>query len=167
MNKLAFVALATLLCSGGVAFAATQAQQAFMTQAIQGDLAEVQMGKLAQQKGATQQAKSFGQILTNDHQANEQKANQVAKQIGVTPPTSPSAEQKSDFDRLSKLSGEAFDRQFAAMMVEGHRKNISEFRREARVNNAVGQYAKQTLPTLEKHLRAAERLEHTSRTTAR
>jgi putative membrane protein len=165
MKKLAFVALATMLCSGGVASAAIQ--QAFITRAMQGNLAEVQMGKLAQQKGGTQQARSFGQMLTNDHQANQQKADQVAKQIGVTPPTSPSAMQRSDYNRLSKLSGLAFDQQFAAMMVEGHRKTISEFRREARMSGAVGQYAKQTLPTLEKHLRAAERLEHNSRTAAR
>jgi putative membrane protein len=87
MNKLVFVALATLPCSSGVAFAAIQ--QAFITRAVQGNLAEVQMGKLAQQKGATHQAKSFGQMLTNDHQANQQKADQVAKQMGVTP-TAPS-----------------------------------------------------------------------------
>jgi putative membrane protein len=139
--------LATLLCSSGVAFAAIQ--QAFITRAMQGNLAEVQMGKLAQQKGATQQAKSFGQMLTNDHQANQQKADQVAKQMGVTAPTSPSATQKSDYDHLSKLSGAAFNRQFAAMMVKDHRKNISEFRREARMKGPVGQYAKQTLPTLQ------------------
>jgi putative membrane protein len=165
MNKLAFVALATLLCSSSVTIAATQ--QAFITRAMQTNLAEAQVGKLAQQKGATPQAKSFGEMLTNDHQANQQKAEQIAKQSGITPPTSPSAMQKLDYDRLSKLSGEDFDRQFAAMMVQGHRKAISEFRREARMKGAVGQYAKQTLPTLEKHLRAAEKLEHTSRTVAR
>ncbi|HEY2532557.1 MAG TPA: DUF4142 domain-containing protein [Xanthobacteraceae bacterium] len=165
MNKLAFFALATLLGSAGAAYAATQ--QPFITRAIQADLAEVQMGKLAQQKSTAQQIKSFGQMLTNDHQANEQKASQIAKQMGVTPPTSPSAMQKSDYDHLSTLSGVAFDRQFVAMMVKGHRKNISEFRREARMRGPVGQYAKETLPTLEKHLRAAERLDHTSRTAAR
>ena len=158
MNKLAFVALATLIYSSVLAVAATQ--QAFMTRAMQTNLAEVQMGKLAQEKGSTQQVKSFGQMLTKDHQANQQKANQIAKQTGVTPPTSPSAVQKSDYDRLSKLSGAAFDRQFAAMMMDGHRNAINEFRREARMKDAVGEYAKQTLPTLEKHLREAERLEH-------
>ena len=161
MNKLAFVTLATLIYSSGLAVAATQ--QAFITRAMQTNLAEVQVGKLAQEKGASQQAKSLGQMLTNDHQANQQKAERIAKQIGVTPPTSPGAMQKSDYDRLSKLSGAAFDRRFAAMMVEGHRKAISEFRREARMKDAVGEYAKQTLPTLEKHLREAERLEHHGR----
>jgi putative membrane protein len=165
MNKLAFVVFATILCSSGVAFAATQ--QAFITRAMQGNLAEVQMGKLAQQKGATQQAKSLGQMLKNDHQANQQRAGQVAKEMGVTPPTSPSAMQNSDYDHLSKLSGAAFDQEFAAMMVKDHRKDIGEFRREARMKGPVGQYAKQTLPTLEKHLRAAARLEHTGRTAAR
>jgi putative membrane protein len=161
MKKSAFVVLATLLGSTTAVFAASHADQAFMTNAIQGDLAEVQMGQLAQQKGGSEQVKSFGGMLVNDHQANEQKADQIAKQIGMTPPASPSAMQKSDYDRLSKLSGADFDRRFAAMMVADHKKNISAFRRESRKDNgAVAQFAKQTLPVLEKHLKAAEKIEH-------
>lgn len=161
MKKLAFFVFATLLGTAGAA-AASRADQAFMTKAIQGDMAEVQMGQLAQQKGQNQQVKSFGQMLVNDHQANEQKADQLAKQIGMNPPSSPSAMQKADYNRLSKLSGAAFDRRFAAMMVADHRKDISEFRQESRKSNdAVAQFTKQTLPVLEKHLRAAEKIERT------
>lgn len=163
MRTLACIAVAAMLGSTGAALAASQTDQAFMRKAIQGDMAEVQMGQLAQQKGGSQQVKSFGQTLINDHQANEQKADQIAKQIGVTPPNSPSAQQKADYDRLSRLSGTAFDRRFAAMMVMDHRQTIDAFRRQSRMSNgAVGQYAKQTLPTLEKHLRMAERIEHTN-----
>lgn len=162
MRTLACVALATLLGSAGAALAASRADQAFMTKAIQGDLAEVQIGHLAQQKGGSQAVKSFGQTLVHDHSANEQKADQLAKQIGMTPPNSPSAQQKADYQRLSRLSGSAFDRRFAAMMVADHRKDINAFRRQARKSNdTVGQYARQTLPTLEKHLLLAKRLEHT------
>ncbi len=166
MNKLTFVALATLLGSAG-AFAASRAQQTFMTSAIQGDLAEIQAGKLAQQKGTNEQVKSFGQMLVNDHQADEQKASQVANQVGVNPPTEPSRQQRSDYDRLSSLSGPAFDRQFASMMVADHRKTINNYRRQSRMKDSVGQYAKQSLPTLEKHLRAAERLERSGRSAGR
>lgn len=161
MNKIACVALSTLLGSAGIAAAATSSDQTFMTKAIQGDMAEVQMGQLAQQKGGNQDVKSFGQMLVNDHQANEQKADKVASQIGVTPPASPSAKQQAAYQRLSKLSGAVFDRAFARAMVTDHKKNIAQFRREARGgHNAVAQYAAQTLPTLRKHLRVAEQIEH-------
>jgi putative membrane protein len=161
MKILTSLTLAALLGSASAALAASQADQSFMTKAIQGDMAEVQMGQLAQQKGGSDAVKSFGQMLVTDHQANQQQAEQLAKQIGVTPPNAPSAEQKADHDRLAKLSGAEFDRHFAKMMVEDHRKDISEFRHESKnTKDPVGQYASQTVPTLEKHLHAAEQLDH-------
>jgi putative membrane protein len=161
MKTLTSLTLVALLGSASAALAASQADQTFMTKAIQGDMAEVQMGQLAQQKGGSDGVKSFGQMLVTDHQANQQQAEQLANQIGVTPPTAPSAKQKADYDRLSKLSGAQFDRQFAQMMVKDHRKDISEFQKEARNSkDQVAQYASQTVPTLEKHLRAAEQLDH-------
>lgn len=160
MTRLASMTLAFLLGSAMAAFAANRADQTFITKAIQGDMAEVQMGQLAQQKGGSDAVKSYGQMLVNDHQANQQQAEQVASQIGVKPPSSPSAKQKADYDKLSKLSGRQFDRQFAQMMVMDHQKDISEFRHQARnANDPVGQFASQTLPTLQKHLDAAEKLE--------
>lgn len=55
-----------------------------------------------------------------DHSDANQKATAVANQIGVTPPTEPNAKQKALYDKLSKLSGPAFDRQFAKEMVQDH-----------------------------------------------
>jgi predicted outer membrane protein len=59
---------------------------------------------------------------------------------------------------MSKLSGTRFDNEFATMMVAGHKKHISEYQREAKESDQVGSYAKETLPTLEKHLHTAESL---------
>src|SRR5262249_15386042 len=96
----------------GSANTLSRTDQQFMTKAIQGDLAEVQIGKLAQQKGESSDVKQFGQMLEQDHGQNLQQAQQVANQIGLTPPTQPSAEQKATYDRLNRLSGAGFDRQF-------------------------------------------------------
>jgi putative membrane protein len=162
MKTLTCVALAALLGSTAAALAASQADRTFMTKAIQGDMAEVQMGQLAQQKGQTDAVKSFGQMLVTDHQANQQKAEDLAKQIGVRAPTAPSAEQKADYDHLAKLSGTAFDRHFASMMVADHKKDVQAFKREAKNKDQVAQFANETLPTLQKHLDAAEKLEHSN-----
>ncbi len=42
-------------------------------------------------------------------------------------------------DKLSKLSGTAFDRSFAREMVADHEKDIAAFQREAKKKNAGGQ----------------------------
>jgi len=50
-----------------------KADQNFMNEAIEGDLSEINMGKLAQQKGQSQGIKQFGQMLEQDHSQNLQE----------------------------------------------------------------------------------------------
>jgi uncharacterized protein (DUF305 family) len=86
------------------------------------------------------------------------EAESVAQSIGMTPPTEPNSKQKADYDRLSKLSGDKFDREFVSHMVMDHKKDIKEFEKEAKKSDAVGSFANETLPTLRKHLDTAQSL---------
>src|SRR5690242_1049338 len=52
----------------------SKANKRFVMEAIQGDMAEVKMGQLAQEKGESQAVKQFGETLVNDHGAHQQKA---------------------------------------------------------------------------------------------
>jgi putative membrane protein len=137
---------------------ADKASQKFLTEAIQGNLAEVQMGQLAQKNGGSDRVRSFGEMLQKDHADANQKATAAANQLGMTPPTEPNAKQKSSHDRMTKLTGAKFDEAFAKDMVADHRKDIREYEQEAKKNDAAGNYAKEALPTLRKHLEAAESL---------
>jgi putative membrane protein len=132
--------------------------KAFITKAIQGNLAEVQMGQLAQEKSQNADVKSFGQMLAKDHGDANAKASDVANQLGVTPPEEPSKKQKADYAKMSKLSGDAFDKQFASHMVMDHKKDIKEYQADTKNKDATADYASQTLPTLQKHLETAESL---------
>jgi putative membrane protein len=136
-----------------------KAAQTFVTKAIQGNLAEVSMGQLAQEKGNSDGVRSFGQQLVTDHSAANQKLASIASGMGVTPPTEPSKQQKSDHDKMAKMSGDAFDRAFARHMVADHRKDIADYRKAAKIkDDQVASYATETLPTLEKHLQMAQSL---------
>jgi putative membrane protein len=138
--------------------AASQADKSFMKKAMQGDMAEMKMGQLAQQNGQSAKVKEFGKTLVQDHSANLDKAKSVAQSMNVQPPSAPSAKQKAVYDKLSKLNGAAFDKKFAQAMVSDHKKDISEFERESKKSGKAADFAKQTLPTLKKHLRIAESL---------
>ena len=59
--------------------ASDKASEKFIKDAIQGNLAEVAVGKLAQQKGASQGVRSFGAMLVSDHGAANEKAMSVAQ----------------------------------------------------------------------------------------
>ena len=91
----------------------------FIRDAIQSNLAEIQLGQLAQAKTQSAEVKSYAQMLVTDHSASNEQAEKVAKQIGITVPTELSVSQKVTYNRLSKLSGTAFDRAFVAEMIAG------------------------------------------------
>lgn len=135
-----------------------KADQNFMNDAVQGDLSEIKMGKLAQQKGQSQGVKQFGQMLEQDHSENLQKAKQTAEQLGLTTPSEPNKKQTTMYDHLSQLSGAQFDRQFAQDMVADHKEDIGKFQKEAKSKGPLGDFAQQTIPTLQKHLQTAESL---------
>jgi putative membrane protein len=118
--------LAAVVAWTSGALAADKASQKFITEAIQGNLAEIAVGKLAQQKGQSDGVRSFGAQLVSDHTAANDKAVSVAQSMGVSPPNEPNKTQKAVYDRLSKLSGDNFDREFAKAMVDDHKNDIRE-----------------------------------------
>ena len=158
MTVLALASVLTLSGLHAQSSKASKADDSFLKEAMQGDMAEVKMGQLAQQKGANDNVKRFGQTLESDHSQNLEKAKSVAQGMGITPPESVNAEQKASYDKLNKLSGEQFDKEFAHHMVQDHRKDISTFEKESKKSGSVANFAQETLPVLKKHLEMAESL---------
>jgi putative membrane protein len=156
MKVTALTVLALLLATS--AHAAEKPSQTFLKKAIQGNYAEVEMGKLAQQNGQSDNVKNFGQMLQADHAAANEKAIDAAKSMGVTPPDGPNAKQKADYDKMSKISGPQFDRDFAIHMVADHQKDIAEYKKASKSADAAGEYAKGSIPVLQKHLETAKSL---------
>jgi putative membrane protein len=132
--------------------------QSFLKKAIQGNYAEIEMGKLAQQNGRSDNVKNFGQTLAEDHLAANQKAFDAAKLMGVALPDGPTAKQKADYGSMSKMSGAQFDREFSTHMVADHRKDIAEYKRASNNADAAGEYAKAHIDVLQKRLETAKSL---------
>ena len=127
----------------------------FVTKAAQGNMAEVALGKLAAEKGQSDDVKKFGQKMVDDHSKAEQDLEGVASKNNWTLPKDVSAQQKAEQQRLEKLSGAAFDRAYVQMMVKDHTKDVAEFRQEAASTSAnpdLKDFATRTYPTLEDHL---------------
>src|SRR3954451_22138777 len=68
------------------AWAKDPAGKTFITKAIQGNLAEVQMGQLAQEKSQNSDVKAFGQQLVTDHNDANSTATAIANGLGVIRP---------------------------------------------------------------------------------
>jgi putative membrane protein len=82
-----------------------------------------------------------------------------AASMNIPAPTDPKPEAKQEYDRLAKLSGAEFDKEFIKGMVEDHHKDIDAFEKQARAGNAASKIAADQLPTLKKHLEMAEKLQ--------
>lgn len=129
----------------------------FAKRANQADLAEVKMGELAQQKSSNSAVKQFGERMVTDHSKANTELKQAAAKDNITLPTSMNAKDRGTYDKLSKLSGSQFDRQYMKGQVSDHEKVISEFQKEANEggNSNIKNFASETLPTLQEHLKLA------------
>jgi putative membrane protein len=134
------------------------ADHQFVIDAARGGMAEVELGKLAGEKAESAQVKQFGQRMVTDHGKANDELKSIAQQKSITMPTALDAKDKATVDRLSKLSGAQFDRAYMQNMLQDHRKDVNEFRKESQSGKdpELKAWAAKTLPTLEEHLRLAQ-----------
>jgi putative membrane protein len=159
-KRLAGFGAAVALASLGVASAQENPDSKFLTDAVHGDIAEVKLGELAQERGQSEGVRAFGAMLVEDHSEALKKTAELAKDLDVIPPALPTAEQTQKREALARLSGEEFDRQFAAEMVKGHQEEIAKYEQQARISDSkVAKLAADLLPTLREHLAVAQDLQ--------
>jgi len=149
----------TVTSDTGTSKAAT-ADQAFVMKAAQGGMAEVEFGQLATQKATSDQVKQFGQRMVDDHSKANDELKQIANQKGMATPTKLSSKDAATKARLEKLSGQQFDHAYMQTMVRDHTKDVAEFRTESKTakDPDLKNFVRQTLPTLEEHLKQAKRI---------
>lgn len=132
----------------------------FVRKAAQGGMAEVKLGQLAAEKGSNDAVKKFGQRMVDDHTKANDELKDIASKENLIVPTDMDAKDQAIYDRLSKLSGETFDKAYARDMVKDHQKDVAEFRREANSgkDDVIKSFASKTLPILEDHLKEARQM---------
>ncbi len=137
---------------------ASSSEKHFIAEAAQADMAEVELGKLAEKNASDRSVKDFAKKMVDDHSKNQKKVDDTASKLGVSVPASLSAKDQAERDKLSKLSGPEFDKAYMTDMVRDHKKDVATFKRESTSakNDVVQTYASETLPTLEDHLKQAE-----------
>lgn len=135
-----------------------RADRRFIETTAQDGLAEVALGRLAQQRASDAQVKSFGERMVQDHGKANDELSKIAAGKGVAVPTAPSRGQQRDADRLGKLSGAEFDRAFMKHMVDDHKKAVAAFQRASTSakDGELKAFAARTLPTLQQHLQMAQ-----------
>lgn len=156
---LALLALASSLVTWApLAALADSPDASFYKHTAEGGIAEVEEGNLAQRKATNPRVKDFGAMMVKDHTAANNKLKALADSKNISLPTTSSVGQMATKAKLEVLSGGTFDKSYVKGQIKAHEKTAALFRKEI----ASGQdpdakaFAKETLPTVRSHLKAAK-----------
>ncbi|HEY0937896.1 MAG TPA: DUF4142 domain-containing protein [Trebonia sp.] len=138
--------------------AAAAADTSWAQGTAQTDLAEITIGKLAEQRAQHSDTKMMAQVTISDHTAALASLKTVAAQAGITLPTAPSPTQQAQAAQLKSVAASQFDATYDSIQVNGHELSISATRTEIAngSSSAVKSNAEAYLPVAEKHLQMAE-----------
>jgi putative membrane protein len=136
------------------------ADKAFVKKALEGNIGEIEMGKVALQKSNDDQVKQFAQRMVDDHGKMQDQLKPAAEQMGVKVPDGPSKSQMKSMDKMKALSGDAFDQAYIKDMVKDHKGDDSDFKMEAQStqNPQLKQLVMQSDQTIESHLQQIEQI---------
>ena len=167
----------------------SSSDQKFVNELLADGTAEVELARLANERAASPDVKQFAQMMIDDHTNAGKLLTQVATTYGI-PARPPIDDKHKDLmDKLSKLRGADFDREYMNAMVDDHESAVKDVRSRVdedrsltdrltgknpedrasvkpepsddKVKIAINEWAANTLPTIEHHLdRAKEIKDH-------
>jgi putative membrane protein len=134
---------------------------AFIPKAASGGMTEVELGKLAAEKGASQEVKDFGNRMVKDHSKANDELKEVAGKMNVTVPGKVDAKHQAMIAKMSALSGAAFDKAYVKGMVKAHKEDIALFEgadKEVK-NDDLKKFIENTIPVMKDHLAMIEKFD--------
>ena len=135
--------------------------KSFLKNAAEGGNAEVEGSKVAIAQSANADVKAFAQQMIDDHGKAGDELKSLAGQKGVKVSDTPSMTKKTEIKLLSERKGSSFDQHYAdSIGVKAHQDTIKLFQKEVDKGSDadVKAWASKTLPTLQRHLEAAQAL---------
>jgi putative membrane protein len=165
----------------------------FLNKAMESNVTEWKLGQLAQTKSQDQRVKDFAAMIVGDHEMALDKMQMLLDERNKSTTAKGTKNNITDwhqmklnptgqemYDKLAKLSGPEFDRQFMAAMITQHQKAIRDFETHARshgiqdstrqkpsdaskpdyaIDSDTVAFAQATLPTMKHHLQEAEKIQ--------
>ena len=149
--------------------------------------AEIELGKMAEKKASSPQVKRFARMMVEDHTKAGDQLKQIVSTYDIQPDTTKQDDKHKDLmDRLSKLHGRDFDREYMNAMVDDHSNavdklesrvdshapakdrltnkpdkdtNVTPEKADNHVDGSLNRWAADTLPTVRHHLDEAKQLQ--------
>ena len=134
--------------TGQAAHEVTAGERKFVEDLTYAGAAEIELGRMAAERGANAEVKRFGQMMVDDHSKAGNELKDIATQYRIPQPAGVDEKHRELMDKLAKLRGAEFDKQYIDAMVQGHEDVVDklESRVDERDRSAVltGQAPKDT-----------------------
>ena len=143
----------------------TAVEKTFIKKAADGGMTEVELGRLAAEKGGSEEVKDFGNQMVKDHSKINDDLKEVAAKMNVTMPSGVSAKHHAAIEKMAGMSGANFDNAYVAAMVTDHEKDIAEFEKaDKEVKNPdLKKFIENALPMMKDHLDKIKKFDQAKR----
>lgn len=140
----------------------TAVERDFVTQAVAKGMYEVEVSKLAAERGTHEGVRAFARMMIDHHNRANSELVALMSARGVAPPKGLAADRATKLHRLASLPrSAAFDQGYVRVVgVEDHQTSIAQYERARRLatDRELRAWIDRTLSTLRAHLSAAQTL---------
>jgi putative membrane protein len=132
----------------------------FLRKAVSGGKMEVELGKLAVERAASETVKEFGQKMVDDHSKANQELMQIINNSNLNVSEEYLEEHQEHVRTMGARTGIDFDRNYMRLMVKDHMEDIRAFEDAAQnhPDEQVRNWAERTLPVLRQHFDLARQI---------
>lgn len=132
----------------------------FVVKASAGGLAEVNAGRLAAKRASSAKVKEFATMMIKDHTMANKELLKLADKKGFKAAKTMDEKHKEMAEKLMKLTGAEFDREYMAGQVKDHEMTVALFEKQSKSgkDEDLKAWAEKTLPTIKEHLKMAKEI---------
>lgn len=140
---------------------ATAMEKSFIKKAADGGMTEVELGRIASEKGGSDEVKDFGKQMVDDHTKINDNLKEVAGKMNVKVPDKVSAKHHATIEKMSGMSGADFDKAYVKAMVKDHKMDIAEFEKADKEvkNEDLKKFIEDSMETMKGHLEKIQKFD--------
>jgi putative membrane protein len=141
--------------------ATKERDEKFLVRAAEINFEEIMLGKLAQQRTASDDLKAMAKMFEETHRTANSALRVMAMSKSIAVPTAATKKVMDDYDQLNLMSTKEFDREYCSLAVKNHQEAISFFENYTGGNcdEDIKIWALGVLPDIRIHLQKALEME--------
>lgn len=160
MRKLYFISIAAAAATTAAVARGDISSEDFVHKASIANMFEIQSSQLALKKSEDENVKNFAKHMVEDHTQTGEKMKEALQSSKLRPEGSFDSKHAQLLNTLNKASGKDFDRKYVSIQTDAHKEAVSLFDSYATdgKDSVLKNFAAQTLPTLQGHLKEVKQL---------